>query len=1100
MRVRIHHRTSYLYDEPATFGPHVIRLRPAEHTRARVLSYNLDVSPQPRTHWQQDPWGNRIVRATFDEVEPTRRLDIVVDAAFDLHPVNPFDFYLDASFKELPASYAPRLARELGPFLRPPQLGPRALDFAESHRPSGYLVDYLVALNRSVAQTVRYIIRTEPGIQTSDQTLEIGSGSCRDSAVLLVEVLRHHGLAARFVSGYLIQLTDEGNIPDEAKGVDQDVVDLHAWAEVYVPGAGWVGLDGTSGLLVGEGHIPLAGTADPMLAGPVEGTASHAAEDLDVQMQVIRLGHEPRPRVPYTDEDWEAMRAVGRRADAHLEQAGLKLTMGGEPTWTSRLYPQEEEWNGGALGPTKWAQGVRLTRELMHRLAPGGVLMHRFGKQYPGESLPRWVMHILWRPDGQPVWRDPAHLDFGSGGHAAVDDGRPVPGGRGLEDAGLFRAALTERLGLSGSGWVPGYEDPWHFIQEEQDLPEDVDPLTADLSDPESRRRLARVLGRGLGTPVGHAIPIGRGLDGWVTDRWSFRRHHLFLIPGDSPMGLRLPLDRVGGEPFPLWEQDPSALRGPLPPPPWVHQSVRDRRPEAAEELASPTTRVRTALCVEPRSGVVHVFLPPVPTTDDFLELVAAVEDAAATSGVPVSLEGYPPPPDPRLRSCMVTPDPGVLEVNLPVTDHFDAYVDLMHTVCDAANHAGLTAEKFQLDGRVAGSGGGHHLTLGGPSPLESPFVQRPELLAGLLRFFQNHPSLSYLFTGLFVGPTSQAPRVDEARHDALYELEIALDRMESTPADRTPPWLTDRLLRNLLIDVSGNTHRTEISIDKLYDPGHSGGRQGLLEFRAFEMPPHERMSVAQMLLVRSIVAMLGRRAYRRPLIRWGSQLHDRFMLPHFLWADFRDVLRELREADLPLQDAHFRPFWEFRCPRVGRHEMENVEVELRSALEPWPVLGEEGTAGGTVRYVDSSVERIEVKVRGVDDERHVVTANGWVVPLRPTGEATEKVAGVRFKAWQPPHGLQPTVAVHHPLRIDVVDTWAQRSLGAVTYHVWHPEGRAYDEPPLTAFEAAARRAQRFTTQGHAPHPAPRRPAPIHPEQPYTLDLRRLTHEGRSAR
>jgi uncharacterized protein (DUF2126 family)/transglutaminase-like putative cysteine protease len=1086
-----------VYDRPATFGPHVIRLCPADHTRARVLSYNLDIQPTPRTHWQQDPWANRIVRATFDEVDPVRRLDIVVDAAFDLHPVNPFDFFLEESFRELPAQYDPALIRELAPFLRPPELGPRVRAFAEAHPPRGYLVDYLVDLNRSVARTVRYIIRDEPGIWSSEETLTMGSGSCRDSAVLLVDVLRHHGLAARFVSGYLIQLTDEGNIPDEAKGVDRDVVDLHAWAEVYVPGAGWVGLDGTSGLLVGEGHVPLAGAADPMLAGPVDGTASHAADELDVDMQVVRLGHEPRPRVPYTDQTWSDMLEVGRRADRMLDEAGLQVTMGGEPTWTSRLHPTEEEWNGDALGPTKWAQGIRLTRELMHRLAPGGLLMHRFGKHYPGESLPRWVMHLLWRPDGEPIWRDLMHLDFGSGGHAAVDDGRPVPGGRGLDESARFQSAFAHRLGVDPEHWMPGYEDPWHFIQREEDLPVDVDPMTTDLSDPEDRRRLARALGRGLGTAVGHALPLGRGHDGWVVDRWTFRRSHLFLIPGDSPMGLRLPLERIGGQAFFLRAQDPSSVVGPLPEPPWVKQSLRSNEPPPrAHRLSNPAESVRTALCVEPRAGVIHVFLPPVPSTDDFLELVTAVEDAAADSGVPVSLEGYPPPSDPRLRSCLVTPDPGVLEVNVPVTRTFDEYVGLMETVTEAATHAGLTSEKFQLDGRVTGSGGGHHLTLGGPTTRESPWVLRPDLLAGLLRFFQNHPSLSYLFTGLFVGPTSQAPRIEEARHDALYELEIALARLESVAPSQTPPWLTDRLLCNLLVDVSGNTHRTEICIDKLYDPGHASGRQGLLEFRAFEMPPHERMSVAQMLIVRSIVARLSRAPYRRPLIRWGSQLHDRFMLPHFLWADFQDVMRELREVGLPVAEDHYRPFWEFRCPRVGRHEVENVALELRSALEPWPVLGEQGTAGGTVRYVDSSVERIEVKVRGVDDERHVVTVNGWELPLRPTGVATERVAGVRFKAWQPPHGLQPTVPVHHPLRIDVVDTWAQRSLGAVTYHVWHPEGRAFDEPPLTAFEAAARRAQRFTTRGHAPYPAVVRPAPIHPEQPFTLDLRRLHEDG----
>ena len=1118
VRVRIKHRTTYHYEEPTTFGPHVIRLRPANHAQARILSYNLEVLPKPHLRWQQDGWGNRIVRATFDKVEPVHRLDVAVDAAFDIRPVNPFDFFVDDAIRNLPIRYSDRLTAELQPFLRRPELGARARIFADAHRPEGYLIDYLVAVNRDVAETVRYIIRNEPGIQSSEETLQIGSGSCRDSALLLVDILRHHGFAARFVSGYLVQLTDEGNIPDEAKGVDRDVVDLHAWAEVYIPGAGWVGLDGTSGLLAGEGHIPLAGAADPMLAGPVEGTASHAAAKLDVEMAVIRLGHEPRPRRPYTDEAWAALRSVGRNVDERLTRAGLQLTMGGEPTWTSRLHPTEPEWNGEALGPTKWAQGVRLTQALWKRLGPGGLVMHRFGKQYPGESLPRWVMQLIWRPDGEAIWHDPTRLDLGSGGHASVDDGRPVSGGRTVDDATRFRQALSAQLGLDVDRWIPGFEDPWHFLQEEQNLPSDVDPMAADLSDAEERRRLARVLNRGLGAAVGHAMPLGRGVHSWLTDTWSFRREHMFLIPGDSPMGLRLPLDRLGGQPITGWTQDPSSIAGPLPslrstqPTPDPHpqnpspQDTAQQHRIQVRDLAGgpgsalrvmpwasqlrPTASVHTALCVEVRAGVVHVFLPPVPTTEDFLGLVAAVEKASKDSRVPVSVEGYPPPSDPRLKSCLVTPDPGVLEVNLPVTGNFDEYAELMATVSDAANHSGLIAEKFQLDGRVAGSGGGHHLTLGGPRTELSPFIQRPALVAALLRFVQNHPSLSYLFTGLFVGPTSQAPRIDEARHDALYELEIALQRLESV--NGPPPWLTDRLLRNLLVDVSGNTHRTEISIDKLYDPGHASGRQGLLEFRAFEMPPHEQMAAAQMLLVRSVVARLASRPYQNPLIRWGSQLHDRFMLPHFLWRDFVDVLRELHDQGIMLNEDHYRPFLDFRCPLAGRHEMEGVQIEIRAALEPWPVLGEEAATTGTVRYVDSSVERVEVKVRGVDDERHVVTANGWTVPLRPTGTAAERVAGIRFKAWQPPHGLQPTISMQHPVRVDVIDTWANRSLGAVSYHVWHPEGHGYDEPPLTAFEAAARRAQRFTTEGHAPFPARPRQAEPHPEQPFTLDLRRV--------
>ncbi|MCB9647943.1 MAG: transglutaminase family protein [Deltaproteobacteria bacterium] len=1090
MRIRIKHVTRYRYPEPAAFGPHIVRLRPADHTRARVLSYNLEISPKAALRWQQDPWGNRVVRATFDDDVRSETLSFEVDAAFEIRPVNPFDFFVDERCQELPFAYPDGLAGELAPFLDKPILTPKLEAFAAAYPAKGYIMDYLVGLNRDVANEVRYLIRNEPGIQTAEETLTAASGSCRDSAALLVDVLRANGLAARFVSGYLVQLTDEGNLPDEAKGVDHDVLDLHAWAEVYVPGAGWIGLDGTSGLLAGEGHIPLAGTVQPFTAGPVEGTASHLAVDLEVEMKVERLGHEPRPLVPYTEAQWAALKSAGRDVDAALSQAGLHVTMGGEPTWTSRLHPRAKEWNEGALGPTKWAQGIQLAHELLPRLAPGGLLLHRMGKHYPGESLPRWVMHLLWRKDGQPLWRDWAHLDTRAGGHAADDDGRTPPGGHGVEDARRFAEALARRLGVAQDDLLDAFEDPWVALTDEANLPDDVDPLQADLRDPEERRRLARILTRGIGTPVGQALPILRSGGAWRSTRWTFRRGHLFLVPGDSPMGLRLPLDRVGGEPPAVWPQDPSQRFGPLPAPPWL---MMQRPGQALPGYEHPAgVNSRTALCVQARGGVLNVFLPPLTTTEDFMDLVAAVEDVAAESQVAVSLEGYPPPADPRINACLVTPDPGVIEVNLPVSERFDDYVGLMETISEAALHAGLTTERYQLDGRQVGSGGGHHLTLGGPSTPESPWLSQPRLLSGLIRYLQHHPSLSYLFASQFVGPTSQAPRVDEARHDALYELEIALAEVERHGAAPTPPWLVDRLFRNLLADVSGNTHRTEVSIDKLYDPNLPSGRQGLVEFRAFEMPPHPRMAVAQMLLVRGVVAMLTRREDTSPLVRWGSQLHDKFMLPHFLWADFEDVIRDLVQAGLPFDPEHYRPFLEFKCPVAGRYEVDDLHIELRTALEPWHVMGEEGSSFGTVRYVDSSVERVQVRVSGLTEGRHAVTVNGHRLPLRATGRASEAVAGVRFRAWQPPHCLHPNIGIHHPLRFDLVDTWGKRALGAATYHVWHPEGRAFDEPPLTAFEAGARRAQRFTFDGHAPYPVVPEPAPSHPEQPFTLDLRRF--------
>ncbi|MFO0585457.1 MAG: transglutaminase family protein [Anaeromyxobacter sp.] len=960
---------------------------------------------------------------------------------------------------------------------------------------------FLVAANQLVHGALRYVIREEPGIWTPEETLAQGRGSCRDQAVLLMALLRARGLAARFASGYLVQLADEGMLPDEPKGVSRDVADLHAWCEVYLPGGGWIGLDSTSGLFAGEGHIPLASVARPALGAPIEGTADRPAEAVAFEMKLARLGEEVRPTAPFPDDAWRELLEGADAADAALARAGLTLTSGGEPTFNARDHADAPEWNGEALGPTKWKAGLALADELRRRLVPGGVVLRRQGKWYPGESLPRWMLDLVGMKDGSTIWED-----------LTLEEG-PV----GVETARRLATEVATALGLPAAEPRAAFEDPWRLLQDEANLPLGLDPTKAKLTDPEERRRLARTLGGDPGRPVGWAVPVARAGAGWTTERWKLRREQLFLIPGDSPMGLRLPLAALGGPPAVAWAEPPF----PGGPDPRTVDKEKERQqrllaahPERRAAGGGPETRdaasrlrsgrtdeaylanVRTALCVEPRDGHLFVFLPPVSTGDDFLALVAAVDRARRKLGVEVVLEGYPPPPSPKLHKLQVSPDPGVLEVNLAPQPTGRAHAEALDTVFDAALHAGLHSEKYLLDGRLAGSGGGHHVTVGGPTPLTSPLVRRPDLLASLVTFTQHHPSLSFLFTGLFVGPTSQAPRVDEARLDTLYELEIALAEAQRAgggrPGAQDPaPWLGDLLLRNLLTDLTGNTHRAELSIDKLWDWRTPHGRQGVVELRAFEMPPHPRLAAAQALLVRQLVAAFAKQPYRRPLVRWGAQLHDRFMLPHWLWKDFEEVLAFLDERDLPLPPEPYRAFVELRCPVAGRLEADGAVVEVRNALEPWNVLGEEPGAGGTSRYVDSSVERVEIRADGIVPERHVVSVNGLALPLRPTGRAGEGVGGVRFRAWAPPHALHPHLGIHHPLRIELVDTWARRSVGACAYHVWHPEGRAFGTPPLTRFEASARRAQRFTTGGGTPWPVRVGRVETHPDMPSTLDLRR---------
>jgi uncharacterized protein (DUF2126 family) len=882
--------------------------------------------------------------------------------------------------------------------------------------------------------------------------------------------MRTRGIAARFVSGYFVQLADEGMIPDEPKGVSRDVVDLHAWAEAYVPGAGWIGFDGTSGLLCGEGHIALAATASPGHAAPLDGTSDVAADHVEFSTSIGRLGHEARPTAPYTDEVWSQLGAAGDRADAALAAAGLDVWIGGEPTFTARgQWQEKEEWQSGAIGVDKWRRGRQLAHTLRDRLAPGGLVLHRMGKNYPGESLPRWALDVIGRRDGTAIWPARAVPDDGTV-ETALRAGEAIA--RGLEVAPELHAA---------------YEDPWEIMLAEAGLPPGIDPRTAGLDDPEERRRLARVFDRGAGRVVAWVLPLARAQHGWVTERWKLRREHVFLLPGDSPAGLRLPLGSVmGGAPPVTWGDAPD-LPDPRRDAPDEGQLATGVR--AARRAAPPVSwsGLRTALVLEPRDGQLWAFVPPVPRFDDFCELVAALDAARATAGIAIHIEGYSPPPSPAMRRFAVTPDPGVLEVNLPPAANSREIAELHQVVFDAALASGLTAERYMLDGRAAGSGGGNHITVGGPQPAASPWLRRPELLASLVSFAQHHPALSYMFSGLFVGPTSQAPRIDEARHDALYELELALPRLYESP----PAWQVDALLRHILVDVAGSTHRAEISIDKLFDPATPYGRQGLVEMRAFEMPPHPRMAAAQAILVRALVASFAAQPYRHAPVRWGSALHDRFLLPYWMWSDFEDVLRHVEAHGAALPADAFRPFVELRCPLVGTLHGGGGTLEVRNAIEPWQVLGEEATQAGTARYVDSSMERIELRAQGLDPERYVVAVNRALVPLRDAAGRDTRVGGVRFRAWCPPHALHPHFGIHHPLRIDIVDTWAKRGIVGGSYHVWHPEGRAFDASPLTGVEAAARRAQRFVLEGPTPWPLRAREIAPHPEQPYTLDLRR---------
>lgn len=1077
--IALNHKTNYKYDKSIQLGSQTIRLKPAPHTRSHIQSYSLKVTPANHfINWQQDPFGNYLARLVFPE--KTKEFKVEVDLITEIRVFNPFDFFLEEYAETFPFTYPDELEKELAPYLEIKEKGKllnkivKEINKEIENKEKYKSIDFLVDVNQKVYKLLKYLIRLEPGIQSCEETLELKSGSCRDMAWLLCQIFRHLGLATRFASGYLIQLTADEKSLDGPSGPDEDFTDLHAWTEVYLPGAGWIGLDATSGLFAGEGHIPLCASPNPSSAAPISGALEDCKSSMEHEMSVKRICEEKPVAKPYTEAEWKEIDQLAYKVDRDLESEDVRLTMGGEPTFVSLDDRSGKEWHFTALSENKSKLALDLLYRLKNKFSDGACLQFSQGKWYPGEELPRWSMNCTWRKDLEKIWKDETLL------------ARPdINLGHNPKDAKKFLIKLTNKLGIPDSYIIPAFESEAHFINIARGAFVAGKPI-----------KLEEVRKKNINKEVAFVLPLHHSptREQWISNKWEFFEPKLRLIVGDSPAGLRLPLSdlpyvETANNEF-RETRCPFDQKGKLATYDDLSKQLKSYKVSDENFKDDPNALIKSALCTEVRNGIVHVFLAPTHLIEHGLELLVALEETAKELNTPIVIEGYPLAKDLRVEHFSVTPDPGVIEVNIQPSFNWDGLKNIIFNIYEEARKSRLSTEKFMLDGRRVGTGGGNHIVMGAANPEDSPFLRRPNLLRSFLAFWQNHPSLSYLFSAMYIGPTSQFPRVDEARHDSLYELEIAFKQIDNLDTPYIQPWLVDRLFRNLLVDLTGNTHRAEFCIDKLYSPDSNTGRLGLLEMRGFEMTPHPQMNLLQALLVRAALAAFWKKPYKQNLINWGTLLHDKYMLPTYLIEDFSDVLNYLSDSSYHFQKSWFEPFFNFRFPKYGEVNIEGIKLELRMALEPWPVMGEEANTGGTSRAVDSSVERLEVKLTGVVPERHVLTCNGIEVPLKQTREKGASVAAVRFKAWAPYSSLHPNIDAHGPLIFDLFDKRYDRSIGGCTYHVSHPGGRNYDSYPVNDNEAKGRILSRFEAAGHSPGEISIIKTEANSSFPHTLDLR----------
>jgi uncharacterized protein (DUF2126 family) len=1066
------------FDRPVRLSTHWLRLRPAPGAPARLQAYSLRVRGAPHfINWVRDPFGNHLAR--LDLPEATTALEIEAEYRLELPDYNPFDFLLDPGVAEYPFDYPEALAEELRPYLQLGAPGPRTQAWLRTaERTPGPTLARLSAWAGALSRAFDDAGPGEPSAVCAETVIARGEATAWERAWLATLALRARGLATRFVCGLRLHCPPAGQ-------AGQHDASLIAWVQVYLPGGGWIGLDPQSGLFTDATHLPLAAATDPLRALPWIGYREACGERARTRI-LLEPGEPTSPprEARYVSEAlWARASATCESVARAARDADLEMVIA--PSLSLRADEEGPEWHTQALGGRKQALAAALIDQLCARLGLAPVVQAGQGDWFAGEPAPRWRMTAWWRADGRPVW---------SRGSPLTGSEREEPDT--AEDAEGFSRALAEALGLPAQAVQPAWEDPMQDLWAERHALQ-YRPGSAELATPEGRAALLDQLCARRAAPAGYVLPLAAGdaPGRWSTGPWSLRRDALYLLPGEAPLGFRLPLDALAesalapepppADPFAPPESLPQGPHGPVAA--GGEGQILDHGP-------------RSALCVELRQGRLRVFIPPLRRTEELLHLLAAVEAVALARGLHVALEGYAPPPDARVRRLEIEPDVGCLRLALPGLQDAPAQHELLATVYRVAGELGLEASRLAPDGSLLPCAVGDRIDLAGPDAARSPFLRSPALLGALLRYWQAHPALSFLFAAPPVGQAASAPRVEEGRDDALYELELALARL---PADaRERPWLADRYLRQLTADVAGDPTRAEFQFDHLYHPQRAERRQGSLRLGGWEALPDARLTAIRLLLLRALVLRLAA-APPGVAAAWGSALRDRFLLPAVLEADLRSVLDELAGAGFDVPYAAFEPWLQARFPVLGRLASGHLELTLRPALEPWPLLAETASGGGTARFIDVANTRVEFRLRGLTPGRHAVLCNGRRLPLQPMATAGEAVAGLRFKASDPPATLHPGLPVTERLDLELLDLRSGRILDRGRYipaRSLAPGPVAAPPEALPGTDPQTRQPPRPAgVQGGQPGrferlgPGGRRevvPGPqVDPRQPYSLDL-----------